>query len=287
MAASRRRSAHGPATKSSARTARTLTIAGVIVLALLAITGIAVLFGGSNDTGAPAAASTPTTPQRTSPTPAPSEEATTSGPLDTAPPGVQTVARTYKGNGTKVLKIKKPGQVSGPVLLAAYRGGGNFSIFALDSSLHRSDILVNVIGKYKGTTLLDRQGTETSTVKIQAHGPWTLKVEQVSMARRVSTHAMGPSDDVLLYTGTNGVATFGYRGKLKLRRHLRRRKQRRPRRRGRALPASGADQERPGSDRRQGQRAVDPRHPPVDPTAVANRWSAQLCSPRPHRHFRP
>jgi hypothetical protein len=34
------------------------------------------------------------------------------------------------------------------------------------------------------------------------------------MARRITTHAKGHGDDVLLYTGTNGVATFDYRGKL-------------------------------------------------------------------------
>jgi hypothetical protein len=215
MAANRRRFAHGPATKGGARTATTLTITGVIVLALLAITGIAALFGGANDTGAPAAATTSAAPQTTSPTEAPSADAATSGPLATPPPGSKKVVRTYKGNGSKVLKINKPGLASGPLLLAAtYTGGGNFSVFALDASLHRSDILVNVVGKYHGTTLLDGQGTETRSVKIQAHGPWTVKLEQVAMARRVSTHAKGRGDDVLLYTGTNGVATFGYRGTL-------------------------------------------------------------------------
>jgi hypothetical protein len=215
MAPNQRRLARGPTTRGGARTATTLTIAGVIVLALLAITGIAALLRGGNDTGAPAAATTPKAPNSTSPGEAPSADATTDGPLATAPPGSKTVVRTYKGNGTKVLKIKKPGQVTGPVLLAAtYRSGGNFSVFALDSSLHRSEILVNVIGKYKGTNLLDSQGTETRTLKIQAHGPWTVKLKLVAMARRVTTHAKGHGDDVLLYTGTNGVATFDYRGKL-------------------------------------------------------------------------
>jgi len=216
MAPNPRRLARGPATKGGARTPTTLTIAGVIVLALLAITGIAALFRGSNDTGSPAAANIPTAPHSSSTTESPSPDATTAGPLAIVRSGSKSVVRTYKGHGTKVLKIKKPGQATGPVLLAAtHRGGGNFSVFALDLSLHRSDILVNVVGNYKGTTLLDSQGTETRTVKIQAHGPWTVKLKLVAMARRVSTHAKGRGDDVLIYTGTNGVATFDYRGKLK------------------------------------------------------------------------
>jgi hypothetical protein len=215
VAPDRRRLAPGPATKGGARTATTLTIAGVIVLALLAITGIAALLRGADDTGAPAAATTPTARQSTAPTESPSSDATTDGPLAPAPPGSKTAVRTYKGNGSKVLKIKKPGQVTGPVLLAAtYRGDGDFRVVGRDSSLHRSDIVVDVIGNYKGTNLLDSQGTQTRTLKIQAHGPWTVKLTLVATARRVGTHAKGRGDDVLLYTGSNGVATFDYRGKL-------------------------------------------------------------------------
>jgi hypothetical protein len=216
MAPDRRRLARGPATEGGARTATTLTIVGVIVLALLAITGITALVRGANDTGAPAAATTPKAANRTSPTESPSADASTDGLDATAPPGSKTVARTYKGNGTKVLKIKKPGQVTGPVLLAAtYRGGGDFKVLARDPSLHRSDIVIDVIGNYKGTNMLDSHGTQTRALRIQAHGPWTVKLKLVATARRVSTHAKGRGDDVLLYTGTNGVATFNYRGKAK------------------------------------------------------------------------
>jgi hypothetical protein len=213
MAPNQRRPARGPATKGGARTATTLTVAGVIALALLAISGIAVLIRGANDTGAPVAAKEPNS---TRPAESPSADATTDGPVATGQTGSKTATRTYKGNGTKVLKIKKPGLVTGPVLLAAtYRGGGDFRIVGRDSSLHRTGTVVDVIGRYAGTNMLDSHGTQTRTLKIQAHGPWTVKLRLVATATRVSTHAKGRGDDVLLYTGTNGVATFDYRGKLR------------------------------------------------------------------------
>ena len=90
----------------------------------------------------------------------------------------------------------------------------SFSVFGLDPSLHRSDILVNVRGNYQGTTLLDSQGTQTRALKVQAHGPWTIKIKPTAAARRVDAHAKGTGDDVLLYTGTGGAATFDYRGTL-------------------------------------------------------------------------
>jgi hypothetical protein len=216
MAPNQRRLPRRPATTGGARTATTLTIVGVIVLAILAVTGIVALLRGGNDDGAPAASTTtPSSSQNTSPTKLPSPDTTTTGPFPSTPPGTKPVVRTYKGNGNKVVDITKPGQVSDPVLVTAtYRGGHNFSVFALDSALRQSDILVNVIGKYQGTNLLDSQGTQTRALKVQAHGKWTIKIKPEASARRVGAHAKGTGDDVLLYTGLSGDATFDYRGKL-------------------------------------------------------------------------
>jgi hypothetical protein len=216
MAPNERRPARGRATTGGARSGKTLTIVGVIVLAILAVTGIAALLNGGNDDGAPAAStSTPSASQNTAPTESPSPDATTSGPLATTPPGTKSVVHTYKGNGTKVVRITKPGQATDAVLVTAtYRGGKNFSVFALDPSLHRGDILVNVVGQYQGTNLLDSQGTQTRALKVQAHGPWTIKIRPAAAARRVGANAKGTGDDVLLYTGTSGVAAFDYRGTL-------------------------------------------------------------------------
>jgi hypothetical protein len=212
MAPNQRRLARGRATTGGARSDRTLTIVAVTVLAILAVAGIAALLSGANDDGIPAAVtSSPTAPPTNSPSGSPSPDTL----VATTPPGTKPVVRTYKGNGSKVVKITKPGQGTGPVLVTAtYRGGKSFSVFALDSSLHRSDILVNVVGKYQGTNLLDSQGTQTRALKVQAHGPWTIKIKPASVARRVGAHAKGTGDDVLLYTGSSGVATFDYRGTL-------------------------------------------------------------------------
>jgi hypothetical protein len=213
MAPNQRRLARGRATTGGARSDKTLTIVGVIVLAILAVAGIAALLSGANDDGIPAAVTnSPTAPATSSPTESPS---TSSSAPVASPAGTKPVVHTYKGNGSKVVKITKPGQGTDPVLVTAtYRGGKSFSVFALDSSLHRGDILVNVVGKYQGTNLLDSQGTQTRALKVQAHGRWTIRIKPASVARRVNAHAKGTGDDVLLYTGSSGVATFDYRGTL-------------------------------------------------------------------------
>lgn len=210
--------ARGPAAGDGGRSATTLIVVGVVVLALLAVAGLAALLrgGGDGDDGSPAAAtSTPSPSGDSATTSSPSAPAPTSGPVAADPPAAKTVVRTYTGNGNKVLKIKKPGAAVDPVLVTAiYDGSGNFNVFGLDSSGKMGDILVNVVGKYKGTNLLDRQGAQTRRLKIQASGPWTIKIKQTSAARHVSTRAKAPGDDVLLYTGAKGLATFDFKGTL-------------------------------------------------------------------------
>ena len=45
----------------------------------------------------------------------------------------------------------------------------------LDSDLEETENLVNEIGKYSGTTILDlNDGEETKRLKIQADGNWTI-----------------------------------------------------------------------------------------------------------------
>ena len=195
-----RRPARGPAEPGGGRNATTFLIVGVLVLALLVVAGLAALLrGGDADDGTPAAAtSTPSPSETTSTTPSPSAPPTTSAPAAATPPASKAVVRTYTGSGNKVLKIKKPGAAVDPVLVTAtYDGSGNFNVFGLDSSGKMGDILVNVVGNYKGTNLLDRQGAETRRLKIQADGPWTIKIKQTSAARHVSTRAKAPGDDVL------------------------------------------------------------------------------------------
>lgn len=195
-----------PDARRAPRRARLLTACGVIAVALLAAAGIRAAVGGGED-GHPAAAAAGS-PSASSP----GNTATPNAPAAT-PPGSQPVVPTYSGSGNKVLKIKKPGAKRVPVLVVAtHQGSGRFAVLALDSALQESDILVNVAGRYRGTTLLDARGTQTRQLKVQARGPWTVTIMPVSSARTVDARAKSTGDDVFRYRGTAGVATFDYRG---------------------------------------------------------------------------
>jgi hypothetical protein len=165
--------------------------------------------GGGNASSPPVASSAPTsTPKAAPTTSAPTTR--TSTPTPTAAP-VRPV--TYKGRGNKVLTIKKPEQ--GPVLITTTVRGpdDNFTIYALDADLNEGDLLVNTIGSYTGTSILDKfEGDETRRLKIQGSGSWTVTLKPLAAARSMTTSVSGKGDDVILYRGPSGVATVTNRG---------------------------------------------------------------------------
>jgi hypothetical protein len=120
---------------------------------------------------------------------------------------------TYKGRGNKVLTIRKPEQ--GPVLITtAIRGADdNFTIYALDVDLNEGDLLVNTIGNYTGTSILDKNdGDDTRRLKIDISGAWTVTLKPLTAARPMTTSVSGKGDDVIMYRGPSGVATVKNRG---------------------------------------------------------------------------
>src|SRR6185312_11612104 len=110
----------------------------------------------------------------------------TKGPVASAPVGTKAVARTFQGNGNKVLTIRRPTDAGVPLLVVAtHPGGGKFGIVGLDATRTESSILVNGRGAYRGTTLLDAQGTRTPSLSVKASGPWTVKIKPISAATNV------------------------------------------------------------------------------------------------------
>lgn len=214
------------ATTGATRTAVTLMVVGGVVVGLLAAAGVVALLRGGDASGATAGGTrspspSPTSSTTKSPTTGAATTAPATGgsgataPATTTAPGSKPASHTFKGTGNRVLKINKPEPFGGPVLVAAtHRGSGSFGVLALDSTMHESDILINVAGNYNGTTLLDAHGTQTQHLRVLAHGPWTLTIKPVTAARSVDLHAKGTGDDVLRYTGVKGLATFDYRGGL-------------------------------------------------------------------------
>jgi cytoskeletal protein RodZ len=157
-----------------------------------------------------------TTPQAvatTTATTAKPAKATTNTSPDAPPPTTQVPApaiktATYHGSGDSIAKIKKP--ASGPVIAnIKYRGGANFIVTTSDDA----QLLVNHIGSYKGVVLLDPEASDDTTrLKVQASGPWTIKLSEVTTAKTWTGHTSGLGDAVLMYAGKGGVVTVTHRG---------------------------------------------------------------------------
>jgi hypothetical protein len=61
-----------------------------------------------------------------------------------------------------------------------HEGDSNFIVDQLDSDLDETENLVNEIGKYKGTTILDVTEEEETKLKIEADGTWTIVLSDLT-----------------------------------------------------------------------------------------------------------
>lgn len=123
---------------------------------------------------------------------------------------------TYKGSGDKIVKIAKPSGKQGEAVAVSITnsGGSNFVVWALSKKLEQTELLVNTIGKYKGTVPLDFQGqTVTYRLEIQSSASWKVTIKPLSAVRHFSGKIAGHGDDVVLYTGGSRVANIRHKGK--------------------------------------------------------------------------
>jgi uncharacterized protein DUF2510 len=179
-----------------------ITAAAVVVILV-----IARIAGGGGDNNKQNAASTPSpntnTSTSTSETPTPTATPTsTPTPTPTPTPAAPKSIR-YSGQGDRLVKIRKPDR-GGPALLSV-RGTGsssNFVVTSLDSLLHEVDLLVNVIGSYSGTVLMDAQdGQDTARLKIEYPGTWTVVLRPIDAAPEFISQPAGKGDRVFKYLG--------------------------------------------------------------------------------------
>ncbi|MEU6729924.1 hypothetical protein ABZ917_39995 [Nonomuraea wenchangensis] len=163
---------------------------------MLAILGSLVQGGAENGGGRERLAVTEQRPASSPNQPETSTREEEAAPTPTPTPSAKP--RTWRGVGDKVVKVKE----TEDVLLATltHGGGSNFIVNPLDPGGAEQATIVNEIGGYKGTVLVNEDaGKVLRGFKIQADGAWTLTLKPLDMARRwAGDRVSGRGDEVLL-----------------------------------------------------------------------------------------
>ncbi|MEU5867668.1 MULTISPECIES: hypothetical protein [unclassified Nonomuraea] len=116
--------------------------------------------------------------------------------------------RTYRGVGDKVVKVEETEHV----LLATltHQGSANFIVHPLDPGGAEQVSIVNEIGAYQGTVIVNEDnGKVLRGFTIKADGAWTLTLKPITMARQwTGSRISGRGDDVLLLSpASSGLST--------------------------------------------------------------------------------
>src|SRR5262245_14541594 len=83
----------------------------------------------------------------------------------------------------------------------------------LDAKNQPVDLLVNLIGAYKGTTAYGLQGDTPIRLKISADGPWNVTIAPISTAPALHASNAGSGDAVYLWTGGAADWSITHSGK--------------------------------------------------------------------------
>lgn len=162
----------------------------------------------SSSSSAASASSQDATASDTSAATAPKEEKTVIEEQPPAEPTIQQLcdsaygtfdAVSQSGRGDSVVAL--PAGFTGALVTATHSGSSNFVIFVLDSENQETELLVNEIGAYSGTTFCPAG----SNLKITADGSWTITIAPVSTAPLMSAAASGKGDSALLYDGGTAI----------------------------------------------------------------------------------
>lgn len=147
-------------------------------------------------TAPPPAEEEPAAPE---PEPQPAEEPAPE-PEPKATEAPQPEIKTYSGSGDDVIKFKKA--ITEPMLVVTSWSGpdDNNTIYTYDSDGNEGDLLVNTIGSYKGTNLINiYEGKNVKALKIEGSGSWKITLKPISEATAWDGKGTfsGKSDDVI------------------------------------------------------------------------------------------
>jgi hypothetical protein len=161
--------------------------------------------GGDPLTTRPGTSAVPSDAATEEPTEEPTEgptEGPTKEPIE-EPTAKAPKPISYSGRGSDVVKFKKP--VTDPILVTTTWSGpeDNNTIYAVDKDGNEGDLLVNTIGSYEGTTLINiHDGDSVAALKVEGSGRWKVTLKPLTAAKRWdgSKTLSGRGDDVI-YVG--------------------------------------------------------------------------------------
>ena len=133
------------------------------------------------------------------------------GTVGAEPPATGPVPEpvTYRGTGTKVLKIRRPEPGNALIYLKADPGDdGLLSVFGVDSAGRRTGFALTAFGQpYEGVRLLDLTSlARTTSLEISTEGRWLVEIRSARSARTFGRTASGRGDSVFRYEGGAGTA---------------------------------------------------------------------------------
>lgn len=160
--------------------------------------------GGSRQQGATPPDPNPTSTAQPTPAETATQPATTDPAPPPAPPAPAVQPATFTGVGDDILTID----------LAGNPGLVTFQCAACQSNVvlktnGRESLLVNTIGAYQGSHLVDMRDTSNTTeLEINADSEWTLNVADPSTASRTAGVAQGSGDGVVYMEATANKAAI-------------------------------------------------------------------------------
>lgn len=117
----------------------------------------------------------------------------------------------HDGEGDTMLDITAIGDKPAMVH-AVFTGSRNNALLAVDGNGEQVELLVNAIGAYDGTALMQESFVGTPThLQVQATGGWHIEVLPLSQVTRVAGPHAGAGDQVF-FTEQSGIATFTHDG---------------------------------------------------------------------------
>jgi hypothetical protein len=196
-----------PATPKPNWFTRHKVITGLGIVAIAGIVAAGVAGGGDDETST--ADETTTTAEAAETTEAPTTTTTTAPPTTTtAPPPV-----VYEGAGTQVIEIALPDPSEAAIATLSHTGGANFAVWELDADLSQVDLMVNTIGNYSGSVLVNlTEDVTTTSLEITADGPWRVEIKPLAAARPFDAEITGTGDDVVSYVGDAQVVALSHQG---------------------------------------------------------------------------